>query len=675
MPAPLQELIHKYEVGSGYRFLTYALALLAMLAVAVCYDLAAFRNLSNADGMDTAQLARNLSEGKGFTTKFIRPFGIYLLRKHAAEQRADLPGGAPAAAPNPGLGADHESARLNGTHPDLANPPVYPLLLAGALKLMPFGYPDLAQAKNFRIYLPDLWIALVNQVLLLAAVVMVFLLARKLFDPAVGWVAAAALLGAELFWRFSLAGLSTTLLLVIVLALFRVLAGLEPAAREGTRSQAWLLAMAALAGVLVGVGGLTRYAFGCLIIPVALFLATLPGPNRTRLMLLAMAAFLLVMTPWVVRNYSLSGTPFGTAGFAVFQGTPLFPGQELERMLHPDFSQITSTDFWNKFLTNGRDILQNDLPKLGGSWVSALFLAGLLVPFRSAKLSRLRWFLVGSLAVLSLAQALGRTGATADSPEVNSENLVIVLAPLVFIYGVSLFFNLLEQFIVLPVRNMVIGIFCLLASLPLLLTLISPHPSPVAYPPYYPPFVQEKARWIEENEWMAADIPWAVAWYGHRQSVWLPLKYTGQEPAKETFYELNRFKPLNGLYLTAKTLKTLDLHSIAQWRQAEGEDKDWPKYQALIKVVGQQLVRNETSGQNLDSLRDSYSLAEKHWNLVPGKGDDWESFVLGVFINQEVPTGFPLRSAPEMLQPEIFLTDSERVAKKAVKPPKAVQEP
>ena len=41
------------------------------------------------------------------------------------------------------------------------------------------------------------------------------------------------------------------------------------------------------------------------------------------------------------RNYSVSGTPFGTAGYAVLQETSLFQGLDLERTLHPDFSLMT----------------------------------------------------------------------------------------------------------------------------------------------------------------------------------------------------------------------------------------------------------------------------------------------------------------------------------------------
>ena len=89
--------------------------------------------------------------------------------------------------------------------------------------------------------------------------------------------------------------------------------------------------------------------------------------------------------------------------------------------------------------------MTSELPKLGGSWITAFFLVGLLVGFRNPAVTRLRYFLLGCVVVLVLAQALGRTQLSEESPEINSENLLVLLAPLVLVYGVSLFYLLLDQ--------------------------------------------------------------------------------------------------------------------------------------------------------------------------------------------------------------------------------------
>jgi hypothetical protein len=90
----------------------------------------AYRNLATPEAMDAAQLARNISEGKGYTTLFIRPLSLYLVQKHNA-------GGMR----RPRSPARNPRFRANQTaHPDLANPPVYPVVLAGLMKVLPFQY-------------------------------------------------------------------------------------------------------------------------------------------------------------------------------------------------------------------------------------------------------------------------------------------------------------------------------------------------------------------------------------------------------------------------------------------------------------------------------------------------------------------------------------------------------
>ena len=66
--------------------------------------------------MDAAQVARHLAEGKGYTTDFIRPFSVYLMQKHNHALHAGEIQTTNAV----------DFAELNGPHPDLANPPVYP---------------------------------------------------------------------------------------------------------------------------------------------------------------------------------------------------------------------------------------------------------------------------------------------------------------------------------------------------------------------------------------------------------------------------------------------------------------------------------------------------------------------------------------------------------------------
>jgi hypothetical protein len=269
--------------------------------------------------------------------------------------------------------------------------------------------------------------------------------------------------------------------------------------------------------------------------------------------------------------------------------------------------------------------------------VSAFFLVGVMVPFRKTVLLRLRTFLLVCLGLLIVVQALGRTGLSGESTELTTENLLVVLAPLVFLFGVSLFFVLLEQFgMALPaLRLIAVGVFVGVASAPLLFALLMPAGGRLAYPPYYPPYLQEKCEWLPEDGLMMTDVPWATAWYGHRQSLWLSLKFS-EEPTitlRNDFAAMNQTgKPIRGLYLSPRLFKSVETDPLRQWVQREDRGAKWEPY-----------------------------------------AGDWEGFVLlGAMLFREIPEGFALSKAPFgppfTPLPELFLTDSERPAGKTIKP-------
>jgi hypothetical protein len=530
-----------------------------VLILVMAYDLRAYRNLSTQEAMDGAQLARNLAQGHGYTTLFVRPLSLYLVQNRHQQANEDAAGA-----------RRTDLAQLKGDHPDLANPPVYPVLLAGLMKVLPFNYTIAIPKKvknfwspegDFFRYQPDFLIALFNQVLFFGLVALVFLLARRLFDAQVAWVSALLLLGTELFWRFSVSGLSTILLVLIFMGLIWCLVLLEEQTREPKWKTTGILVLAALTGALVGLGGLTRYSFCWLIVPVLGFVLAYGGQRRSALGAMVGLGFAVVVTPWIVRNYSLSGMPFGTATFAVLETSWISPEDRLQRSPGPGFLQSIHNAFpfltaayhisWQKLIANCRGIVQTDLPKLGGTWVSGFFLVGLLVRFRNPRLGRIRLFLLASLLVLVVVQALGRTKLSDDSPEINSENLLVLLGPLVVVYGVSLFFVVLDQ-VELPffqLRAAAIGLFALVACLPLILAILPPKTSPIVYPPYYPPGIQRAVSWTKEDELMMSDVPWAVAWYGQSQCVWLTLN------ARVDFFAIHDFlKPISALYLTPQTV-------------------------------------------------------------------------------------------------------------------------
>ncbi len=547
----IQELIYKFEVGEGTWVARAVVGVLLLVSLAVWYDLNEFRNFHSIESMDVAQLARNLSRSEGFTTKCIRPFSIHLIKEHRE-------------------GEDTRLSRM--PHPDLANPPVYPLVLAGLMKALPLRYDT---GVRFWQHQPEMLIAIFNQMLFLLTVWLTYRLGRRLFDPSVGIVAGLVLAGADVIWRFSVSGLSTNLVMLEFTALFSVLVAIEQAVREGRRGTRWFVGMSVLAGLLLGLGMLTRYSFGWLLLPVLVFGFLWLRPRGALVGILVLATTLVVVTPWLARNYKWSGTLFGIPGYAMSMDTQPFPEARLERSLDPDLGKVGFRDCFRKFCANTGSILQNELPRLGGgSWAAAFFLAGLLLPFRNAWLGRLRLFLIACLVMFVVVQALGRTHLSADSPEINSENLLVLLTPCVFLFGVAFFFVILEQInlVVAELRYLAISLFVLICSAPLVFALLPPRSYPIVYPPYLPPWIQETATMLRPDELMMSDMPWAVAWYGDRSCVWTPPD-TGR-----SFYRIyDEQKTISGLYLTPLTTDARFLTQILQ-----GPDHEWSRFAADV---------------------------------------------------------------------------------------------
>jgi len=598
----VQNLIHKLEIGAGRRVLRVIVATLAVLALVVLYNSRAYRNLAAPEAMDAAQLARNIADGKGYTTSFIRPFSLFLVQKNNEARKIGAT-----------LTAGADFAQIQGPHPDLANPPVYPTVLAGLMKVLPFHYavelkkPFWSSDGRFSRYQPDFSIAIFNEILLLVVVVLTFFVARKFFDPAAAWLSAILVLGNALLWRFSVSGLSTLMLMIIFLGLTWAVLQAEELARAPEPHWEWLFVLAAVAGALTGVGALTRYAFGWTIIPIAVFLALFGGPQRMWQVALAVAAFAVILVPWVIRNWMVSGTPFGTAGYAIAEGAS-FPGNVLERSIHPDMTYVfLLKPILHKFAANLREIFEDSLPRIGGSWASMFFLTGLLLGFRGTAARRLRYFLLMCLGTFVVFQALGETQLSAETPEVNSENLIVLTVPFVFIYGTAFFLTLLRQ-MRLPASQLrygVVALFVTICCVPMFFSLCTSRQSPVVYPPYFPPDIQRASGWMKENELMMSDVPWAVAWYGHHQCVWLTLN------AQDDFNAINYWlKPVQALYLTPETM----------------DDK-------LLS----------------DCLRS------------PAGG--WGNFLLKSLVQNQIPSSFPLNHAPSStasIGSGLFLTDRPR---------------
>jgi hypothetical protein len=103
-------------------------------------------------------------------------------------------------------------------------------------------------------------------------------------------------------------------------------------------------------------------------------------------------------------------------------------------------------------------------------------------------------------------------------------------------------------------RYVAIVVFISLSCLPMVFTVLPPRKIPIVYPPYLPPALQRMGTWMRDGDLIMSDIPWAVAWYGRRQCVWLTLDSLPDPKnpeSRENFFAINDLqKPIQALYLS-----------------------------------------------------------------------------------------------------------------------------
>ncbi len=528
----IQDIVYNVDVGIGLRLIKIGLYLLFILGLMVLYTATQFRGLREAEAMDQAQVARNLMSGEGFSTKNIRPASMWYLIEHG-------PG-------NPMM--------RGRPHPDIVHAPVYPAVLAGAFRALQ-GY--FSSDTGSTIYLPEQRVIMpLGHLCTLISGLLVFVLARRLFDPRV------ALLGVTLFflsdavWDMSISGLSIPLATVWVLLATLLALGSARSREQNRPLLRWLIPLI-FSALFCGLAFLTRYGLVVFAPALALFIRWSFPERGVRWAAVYLAIVALVATPWLVRNYRVSGGVLGLAPYTALNGVNAVQDNDFERTLAPEMKFDTTAKALQVKLFTGLDRLyRGPVRGLGDGLLGALFLTTFFFRFARDPVHRLRWCLALALAGLWFVGALYGEGA---------ERLLYVIWPFALLYGLAFFFILLERLqVALPIlRVAIIGALIFLSALPLFLRLLPPRAG-TPYPPYFAPYITHVCRMLKPDELLCTDMPWATAWYGDRSSLLLPLTIND-------FYTVNDYtKRVSGLYFTTLTrdrayVRSLMTGSLRTW--------------------------------------------------------------------------------------------------------------
>ena len=235
-----------------------------------------------------------------------------------------------------------------------------------------------------------------------------------------------------------------------------------------------------------------------------------------------------------------------------------------------DFSGVSPTVFRRKIQDQTIGQLEEIYKYLGFSLVAPFFFLSLLHQFKRPETGLFRW---GILAMwLSALFGMSVFGMDSEQTILKSFDLHVLFIPLLIFYGMGFALVLWTRLeIKLPLLRVgFIAFIYLVSGLPLINTLLAGSQGRVQWPPYVPPYIAILNTWTTEKEVIASDMPWAVAWYADRKSLWLPLSIAD-------FVSLNDYNQLGGsivgLYLTPVTGNAPFVSGVVK-----GEYKEWAPF-------------------------------------------------------------------------------------------------
>jgi hypothetical protein len=509
----LQSLAVSLEQGLGRVVLQGILFVALVGAVFSAYALTQFRGLRDGEAMECAQLARNLAQGRGFTTGCVRP----------GERRLLSPDGSRPAPP----------ARVA----DVRHAPLYPALLALGFKLR---QPSFAVSPAARLFPPESQVVVPLGMLLCAGTGgLVFLTGQRLFGRRTGWWALLIFLVTDAVLADSLSGTSVPLLMFLTTAAFYT--ALLAVFQRGDERHPfrWLLPFV-LTAALCALAFLAGYSLIVLVPALVPLWVAASARWRWTPAFAFILLFALAVAPWLLRNQRLSGSWLGSAPAAAVRNSVLYPADSFDRQLRPQINSYQAARALRlKLRTNVLRLFESNLALLGSGLILCFFLASFCSRFEQDLANVSRWGLGLGLALMLLIAAAGDGDAARQ---------VRAFLPLVVLYGTAFLFVVLERtYFLEPGAPLVLPwIVLLLTALPAFVR-VTACPARAPYPPYFPPFIAYACDLLEPGEMLCTDMPWATAWYGNRTSLLLPQTV-------DDFQELKREGwPLNGLYLTQLT--------------------------------------------------------------------------------------------------------------------------
>ena len=540
----IQSLVHKLEEGGWAKWIRRAVLVTAVAYIVNLWMFheSGFKGLNHERAIEQAQISREIARGNGFSTKMIRPLALWQFQRNTGNFPLEVT-------------------------PDTYHAPLNPWINSWFLRLTKDTW---AMTTKETAYPSDKVLAAVQTFFFLIAILINYFTAWRLFDQRLATFVAILLLVCQRFWDFSMSGLPQMLMLMLFSGAVHTLVRAVEARTAGKTTLWWAMATGALFGLLALTHALTLWIFGgALLFAIFYFLPR----GRDAAVMLAVAA--LFYAPWMARNAKVCGNPFGLSWYS---GLLEIKGTEGEIMRSMDLKPegITPPLFRLKIQSGVISQISRLYDYFGCVLVAPIFFITILHLFKRPETAAFRWcvFLMWIAALLGMA-VFGLNNEAEPHNALHSNDLHVLFIPLLTCYGFA-FVLLMWSRLEINVRLVRLGFMSALyffSALPFIHQLIELEKPPagrIQWPPYVPPFIAILNTWTNENEIIASDMPWAVAWYADRKSLWVPRTVAD-------FIALNDYKSLGnhlvGLYLTPVTGDARFMRDIVK-----GEYKEWAPF-------------------------------------------------------------------------------------------------
>lgn len=483
--------------------------LLAVTLALLCFSqlFFTFRGLDKPEAMDQAQIARQMARGQGMTTKCLAPFDIRV-RSQAAEE-----------------GLDFNNYRSS------AYAPLHPMMLATAIRMT--GYHHFNNKRMIpdqeMVYDGDRVVATVSTVFFALALLLSYVLLRKLFDEILASTVVLLMGFSQLLLQFAVSGLAQPMLMCLFIGVVACVGAAIHADIYSKSKQVLLYNVLAYIFAVLMCHTCTISAW-CML-GLIIFSGLYFRPKGMYAIIGVSMGIILALIPTTIMLQPAGG--ISAAFQQAFYGG--FGVGDMERMMRStdEFGlSVDSTNFFLRLLGATFSQSSTMYEHMGSIIVTPFFLLSLFNRYRNPVTNGLKWLIFSCWLCACAGMALfGETSLMGIA------QISIIFTPFFAAYGLSLVFIFLARLQIgenfTTIRGLAIaGIFLVSSGLflfefphQLQLGILTSARGIPQFPPYYPNKLNGQLHDITNpQDIIVTDQPWAVAWYADRKALWLPTR-------------------------------------------------------------------------------------------------------------------------------------------------------